>query len=356
MLRRRDISEKTRDNYAGVWRRHVRAGLGSRRLDGITRADVRELIAVSRRAGWARPRLRWPCGSSVPRCPEPSMRRPSHPSVGRRGPCEGDRPRVVAGLDGRVRRSWLRGSAACACPAMEGRIDHGGELRRWPVKAHLPAPSSRLFRGGWQELGQGGPPESDGRCRRSGLRPHPQARQLGPPARRWGSLAAGGTAAGPASCCGTWRRRRGRFCCATGTTLAGPLTAVGARPRSPQGLHPPHSRSSPVRRTPPACERGRCDVDADRKWPMSHPWEAGRCGAMRNTESCVPLLAEPLARRGHSVDARASSCRGALQGPGKRGDAENTASRFPGANGSIDGTDPSLGWVASSSLFLRLAR
>jgi integrase len=51
VLTRTDLSEKTRDNYRGVWRRHVQPVLGARRLDGITRADVRLLIADLRSRG-----------------------------------------------------------------------------------------------------------------------------------------------------------------------------------------------------------------------------------------------------------------------------------------------------------------
>jgi integrase len=45
MLGRADLSEKTRDNYGGVWRRHIQEALGERRLDAITRADIKQLIA-----------------------------------------------------------------------------------------------------------------------------------------------------------------------------------------------------------------------------------------------------------------------------------------------------------------------
>ena len=51
VLTRTDLSEKTRDNYSGVWLRHVQPVLGARRLDGITRADVKLLIADLRSRG-----------------------------------------------------------------------------------------------------------------------------------------------------------------------------------------------------------------------------------------------------------------------------------------------------------------
>ena len=43
-LTRSDLGETTKANYAGVWQRYVRPVLGQRRLDSITRVDVKDLV------------------------------------------------------------------------------------------------------------------------------------------------------------------------------------------------------------------------------------------------------------------------------------------------------------------------